>query len=265
MAIDYIIDLDCLPKQQLTTEGIVERLKGLERAQEIIRLFRRNGDDRPPSQMGFEFTRSTPNGEEETRVIVVQDLLDTAAELDPVAHHCKGCPANRTGGRFGCVGFIQYPVSSEAEKWVLDRLPVPDDTLVWMLLRQGVQEFKYDGSTIKPLREVTDAYFESSTPQSRRLGEFSIDSNQIFEMMFAVGNINPNHAALLLLFSHAIRRDLEADEIMAITPAPPDAETQYPLLIAPHDNDDTTIAEIKEFLRALYIAWRLRVRVLIDS
>ena len=43
--------------------------------------------------MGFEFTRSTPEGVEENRVIVVQDLLDAAEELRPLEHHCLGCPA----------------------------------------------------------------------------------------------------------------------------------------------------------------------------
>jgi hypothetical protein len=265
MAIDYVIDYDCIPKAHLTTEGIVERLKGLERAQEIIRLFRRNGDERPPGEMGFEFTRSTPTGEEEKRVIVVQDLLDEAAALDAHAHHCVGCPANRTGARFGCVGFVQYPISAEAERWALDRMPVPDDTLVWMLLKQGVREFSYDGESIKPLREVTDAYFASSEAQSRKLGEFSVDANQLFEMMFAVGNINPNHAAMLLLFLGAIRRDLEADEIMAIAPAPEDAEARYPFVLTPREGDDPTVAEIKEFLAALHLAWRLKARVLVDA
>jgi hypothetical protein len=265
MAIDFVIDLDCPAKQQLTTEGIVERLKGLERAQEIIGLFRRNGDNRPPSEMGFEFSRSTPEGEDERRVIVVQELLDAGEALNTVAHHCQGCPANRTGGRFGCVGFVQYPLSGEGEQWMLDRLPVPDDTLVWLLLRQGVKEFKYDGSTIQPLREVTDAYFVLDKPQTRRLGEFSMDANQVFEMMFAVGAVLPNHAATLLLFLHAIRRDLEADEIMNIGTATADTEARYPFRITPHDDDDQTIAELKDFLHALHIAWRLRVRLLVDA
>ena len=50
MAIDFIIDLDCIPKRSLTTQGILDRLKGQERARAIIRLFRDNGDDRPPSE-----------------------------------------------------------------------------------------------------------------------------------------------------------------------------------------------------------------------
>jgi hypothetical protein len=265
MAIDYVIDLDCIPKQTFTTEGILERLKGEDRAHTIIALFREHGDDRPPTEMGFEFTRNTPEGEEERRVIVVQDLLDAAEELQNVSYHCIGCPANRTGKPFGCTGFIQYRITAEAEQWLLDRLPVPDEPLSWLLLRQGVEEFKYDGSSVQPLREASDVYFEDSQPAVRRLGEFSVDANQVFEMMFAVGHVNPNHAALLLLFLHAIDRDLEADDIMHIAPAPDDAEERHPFILQPEPDDDQTIIELKEFLRALHMAWRLHVRVLVDA
>lgn len=265
MAIDYVIDYDCIPKQTLTTDGILERLKGEERARKIIQLFRNNGDDRPPSRMGFEFTRSTPDGNEETKVIVVQELLDAAAELRPLEHHCEGCPANRTGRPFGCAGFIQYPISVQAEAWLLDRMPVPDDALVWLLLKQGIEEFQYDGSSVLPLRQEQGIYFEVAQVQQRRLGEFDITANQVFEMMFSVGHINPNHAALILLFTHAISRDLEANDIMKITPAPADAATQFPFLLRPEDSDDTSILEFKEFLRALYIGWTLNKRVLVDA
>jgi hypothetical protein len=84
-------------------------------------------------------------------------------------------------------------------------------------------------------------------------------------MLFAVGNINPNHAALLLLFLNAIRRDIEANEIMSLTPAPNDVDTRYPFAIQPEKEDDRTISEIKEFLRSLYIAWKLNVKLLIDA
>jgi hypothetical protein len=148
---------------------------------------------------------------------------------------------------------------------MLERLPVPDEALIWLLLRQGVEEFKYDGETVKPLREASDAYFEDSHPLVRKLGEFDIDANQLFEMMFAVGHVSPNHAALLLLFLHVIDRDLEAHDIMAITPAPNDAETRFPYLLRPESDDDQTIVDVKEFLRALHIGWRLGVRVLVDA
>src|SRR5262249_17721413 len=111
MAIDYIIDYACVPKETLTTNGIVERIKARERANAVIKLFREKGDQRPPSQMGFEFPRTNLNGEKETRVIVVQEMLDQAAELAPLAHYCEGCPANVHNRPFGCIGQIEYPIS----------------------------------------------------------------------------------------------------------------------------------------------------------
>lgn len=265
MAIDYIIDYDCEPKREMTTGGIVERLKGEERAHKIIELFRANGDQRPPSEMGFEFTRSTPEGVEENRVVVVQTLLDQAEELRPYEHFCEGCPANRAGRRFGCIGHINYPISGNGEAWLLDRMPVPDDTLVWLLLKQGVEEFKYDGASIEPLRAASDAYFEDSLPATRNLGEFSIDANQVFEMMFAVGAVNPNHAAILLLFSGAIPRDVEAESIMLLTPAPADVDTRFPFELQIEREDDETVQGFKGFLHALYLGWKLHVPVLVDA
>lgn len=264
MAIDYSIGYDCVPRQTFGTEGILERMKGEERARMVIEMFRRNGDERPPGEMGFEFSRSTPDGGEETRVVIVQEMLDRAAQLRDYAHHCENCPANRTRMPFGCNGFIQYPISAAAETWLLDRLPVPDDTIIWMLLRQGVREFGYDGTTVNPLRAASDAYFEARQPANRRLGEMTIDANQVFEMMFGVGNIQPNHAALLLLFAHAIPRTIEADAIMNIAPAPPDVASKHPFLLQEDANDDRTIAELKAFFRALYMAWSLHVPVVLD-
>ncbi|MBC8100114.1 MAG: hypothetical protein H7Y11_11775 [Armatimonadetes bacterium] len=266
MAIDYIIDYPCVPKRAFTTDGIIERLKGEDRAAAIIALFRENGDDRPPSEMGFEFSRSAPNGEEQVRVIVVQDLLDAAAELHTADGHCEGCPANRTGKPFGCMGFVQYPVSEQGELWLLNQLPMTTEPLVWLLLKQGLSEFDYDGASVRPLRAADGGvYFRTPLAPLRQLGEVRIDADQLFEMLFAVGHINPNHAALLLLFLGGIDRDLEADDIMHITPVPPDADTRHPFTIRAADDDDTTTLEIKGFVQALYLAWRLNVRLLVDS
>ena len=54
MGIDYIVDLDCAPKRALTVEGLMGRLKGRDRAEKIIQLYRDQGDMRPPQQMAFE-------------------------------------------------------------------------------------------------------------------------------------------------------------------------------------------------------------------
>lgn len=266
MAIDYVIDYDCVPKQTLGTTGILERLKSRDRADTIVRMFRENGDDRPPSEMGFEFTRSTPEGEEETELIVVQDIIDLAEQLNPLAHHCVGCPANRTGQPFGCTGFVQYPISGKAEAWLLNQLPSINEPLVWLLLKQGVENFKYDGQQVAALRQQDDTYFEDKQAAYRFLGEFNLNANQMFEMIFMVGDIIPNHGAILLLFYNAIERsELQANEIMALAPATEEKIRKHPFLHQVMQGDDRTIAELKEFFNAVYIAWALNVRLIVDA
>jgi hypothetical protein len=264
MAIDYVIDYLCVPKQTLTTEGIVERLKGKDRAEAMIAMYRRAGDQRPPNEIGFEFTRRTSDGREETMIVEVQHLLDEAADLPPLAHHCQQCPANRSRHPFGCIGQIQYPLSQAGEEWLLGQFPDIHEPLVWLLLKQGIENFQYDGATVKALRDG-ETYFEARTPPMRHMGDFLLTANQVFEMLFVVGDIIPNHASVLLLFLKGLNRDLEAHVIMQLTPAPNDAAVKYPFQHDIKPNDDPTIAELKEFLHALYIAWRLNVNLQVDA
>jgi hypothetical protein len=266
MAIDYVVDFGCVPKATLGTGGILERIKARERARQVIRLFRENDDQRPPSEMGFEFTRTAADGTEETRVIVVQDLLDEANALEPLAHHCQGCPANVVGAAFGCMNFIQYPISLAAERWLLDRLPGIDEPLSYLLLKQGVNELGYDGAIVAPLRGNANIFEEARLP-GRDMVEFVLNANQVFQMVFLTGHIQPSHAGMLLLLFGAIRRDLEAHQIVLImnrSLPPEQIERDFPFLFAPHADDDRTISELKQFFAALYRAYVLGVAVLLD-
>lgn len=266
MAIDHVVDLGCVPKSTLGTGGILERLKAGERARQVIRLFRENGDQRPPTEMGFEFTRTAADGTEETRVIVVQELLDDAAALDPLAQHCVGCPANVSRASFGCMNFIQYPISLAAERWLLDRLPGIDEPLMWMLLKQGINELGYDGALVAPLRSNPNIFEEARLP-GRDMIEFVLNSNQVFQMLFLTGHVQPPHGGMLLLLFGAIRRDLEAHQIVLImnrTLPPDQIERDFPFLLPPSDADDEGIRQLKSFFLALYRAYVLGVSVLLD-
>jgi hypothetical protein len=266
VAIDYAIEFPCVPRFTFGTHGIIDRLKARDRARTIIRLFRENGDERPPSEMGFEFTRSLPNGEEETRVIVVQEILDEAAQLDPLAQHCKGCPANNLGVPFGCTGFIQYPVSAAAERWLLDALPGIETPLVWLLLREGVQQMGYDGNQVKPLR-ANPTYFEEQRLMGRDMVEFTFSADQVFEMLFLLGDIKPPHAGMMLLFFNAIPREVEANQIASImnnTLNGDEKMREFPFQMTIHKDDDKTVAELKDFFRSLYLAWTLNAPVTLD-
>ena len=273
MAIDYMIELECEPKGRLSSTGILDRLKERQRAEEVIQWFRASGDQRPPSEMGFEFTPGVPDDHDTRQLIVVQDLLDHAQDLDAYQRHCSGCSANRTGSPYGCIGFIHYPITAHCETWLLDRLPVPDEPLVWLLLRQGVRRFGYDGASVKALRDQDHSrgiderrYFELPVAPQRRLGELPIDGDQVFEMIFGVGNrIIPNHAGVLLLFFGAIGRDLEAAEIQDISSFDPTIRECLPFQMEEKDHDDKGVREMIAFFQAMYWAWKLNVNLYVDA
>ncbi len=266
MAIDTIIDYDCIPKQTLGTEEILERLKFRDRAHIVIDQYRRAGDQRPPTDMGFEFTRSHPDGTSETQTIIVQNALDNADDLDKLAHHCVGCPANASGAPFGCMNFIQYPISAEAERWLLDQLPPTDQPLLWLLLKQSVQEMGYDGETVRPLR-ANPAYFEESRVAGRDMIEFVFNANQVFEMLFLLGHVSPTHAAILCLFFNAVPRQIEANVIVQVMNrllTRDQIEKHFPFSLKTTDDDDRTSADLKRYLLSLWLGWKLNVDILLD-
>lgn len=266
MGVDYIINYDCSPKQALTLEGLMGRIKGRDRAYTILKLYRDNGDDRPPSQMGFEMVRRRADGTEETEIIVVQDLLDAAEELLPWESYCAGCPANRSGLPFGCIGAINYPVSARGERWLLEQLPNNGFPLPYILLQKAVRELGYSGETGEALRSQEGVFLESAEALERDYSGFVVTGDQVFEMLFLSGPILPAHGSILLLFFNALPRDLNADMIMQLASPPSQAwiDEYIPFRHRLERADDETISSLKEFFRALYIAYRLGVAVLLD-
>jgi hypothetical protein len=140
MGIDYVIDYDCEPKQALTLEGLLGRLKGRDRAQAIIQFYRDQGDERSPAKIGFEMIHRSADGSEEVDLVIAQDLLDMVEELTPWESHCAHCPANRAGTPFGCIGHINYSIALDAELWLLGQLPDNTHPLPHMLLQKAVHE-----------------------------------------------------------------------------------------------------------------------------
>jgi hypothetical protein len=267
MAIDHVIDLDCVPKRALSSSGLLGRIKARNRAEAVIQLYRDHNDHRPPSEMGFELVRRTSDGQEETQTIVIQDLLDNAAELAPLAQHCVGCPANRTGESFGCFGFIGYPVSRAAELWLLKQLPGPEEPLIFLLLRQTVTEYVFRNENVAQMRGTPGIIFESSERFARRFEDVQITTDQVFEMLFLNHVIEPAHAALLLLFFGAIPRDMDAETLMKLTQPDSSAtvERNTPFLLQPEDSDDESITALKAFFMALHLTYRLNVSLSLDA
>ena len=256
--IDYCIAQDCAAKDALSVTGILDRLKGRQRAQLLLDTYRQAGDPRPATEIGFELTQRAATGEAETRVVVVQDLLNEARALDSFAAACARCPAQVVGPAFGCYGHIPFPFARAAEEWWLAQLPLPEEPLVWLLLKQLLREFHYDGSTARALRTPEGVYFEAESAPRRQLGTVRIDGDQLFEMSFLLGPIQPPHAGVLLLFSGAIDRQQEADTLLQLTSAAPTIDrSQFPFILTENEEQPPAIHALIAFLRALHRAWQL--------
>src|SRR5690349_18050669 len=123
MSIDTIIDYPCEPKAILTTTGLLERLKNKQRAEAVIKVYRRQGDFRPLNEMGFAYTRRAADGSSDEVTVVVEDALNDAKALDDVAEYCQNCPVNHTQYPFGCIMTLNFPIAEDAEIWLLKQLP----------------------------------------------------------------------------------------------------------------------------------------------
>lgn len=266
MAIDYIIDLECEPKSRLTTSGILERLKNRARANEVIRVYRDSGDDRPEEQIGFEVTRRAADGTEHTNLVVATDMLEEAAVLDQYASYCQGCPANRTGAPYGCIGTINYPVSEQAEVWLLEQLPDVTTPGLFLMMMRSIDEMGYSGEDARRLREQPGIFFECPDTLGREYATGAITADVLFEMTFQVGAIQVPHAAMLLLFYGAIPREgLDPERLMMLIRGQVAGfSDEFPFLLRFEDGDDMTVRDLKRFLLALYMAYSMNVRLLLD-
>ena len=266
MGVDYTIQQDCMPKAVLGLPGLMGRLKGRDRAEAIIQLYRAQGDMRPVEEMGFEMVRRAADGTEEMEVVHIQHLLDAAAELVSWSEHCHDCPANRLAESFGCVGAVNYPLSLAGEQWLLARLPGDEQPLVFLLLQKALLEMGYDGQSAAALRTQSGVFFESETAPQRDVNGTLINANQVFEMLFLSGPIQPAHGSMLLQFFGGIPQNLDADVIMQLATPPSsewlDARVPFQLQSAP--SDDVTIQALKAFFESIYVAFRLGVPLLLD-
>ncbi|HLA43865.1 MAG TPA: hypothetical protein VJZ27_10535, partial [Aggregatilineales bacterium] len=222
MGVDYMIGYGCVPKEVFTSEGILERVKGGERAKRVQDFYAEHGERRRPEDMGFEMTYRTASGEEQTEILNLEDLIKKRAELEPYEHHCTGCPANRIGKPFGCIGSINYPISERAEYWMLSQLPNENEPLPYLLLMQGRDMGNTGESATELRRNNPGVFFESSASLVRRYPEMEVTGEQLFELLFLLGPIQPKRAVMILIFMHTIERNMEAGELMHMTTTPLD-------------------------------------------
>lgn len=248
MGIDYVVDLDCAAKQQLTSEGLVQLVKARSRAETILAMARKEGDQRPASQITFTVAINRLGTLEHTDVSV-QQLLDQASALDRHRAGCASCPANRgNSGGFGCYASISYPLEEDTEKFLLSRLPDKLEGPDGYMFTSAMRDFAWDGSGARKMRGQGDTFFRLREPPTRQWPGLAITGDQLFHMMFHVGKLGSTHAMMLCLFFGLLSLgDEEPERAHTVAPESPNAQ------------------QMIEFLNTLAFAASQQLDVLIDG
>ena len=262
MAIDYVLAMSCEPQRQLGIERLVNLHRARILARSTLAHMREDGEQRAPAEIEVQLTMRKPGGDS-ARGVTLQDLLDESSPLDEVSSHCATCPAGLTR-EFACHRRIRYPIPEHAEAWLMGRLPSALGCTAGALLVRGLGEFAWDGAPAARLRATGTTFFESRAPYGVRWqvddGVLEISSDQLFQMMFMVGNLSPTHCLMLALFCGVIPHDTSLHDLKD------DAGRSRALAatrLAPEADGD--IEQLAAFLRTLVVAARLDASIVIDG
>jgi hypothetical protein len=200
-----MVSLDCQVKER-HGDGLVRMIKSRAALEMMIDAMRASGDERSLDEIEITRVVTRPDGATEVKVTAAELRGDTVA-LDVERKYCAGCAANRESAGFGCFGSINYPISEAAEHWLLDRLPADLESPEMELLRRAIHDFEYSGAPSRRMRDTGDTFFEARTAPRRSWGKrliggakFAISSDQLFHMMWHVGEIEPTHARMVCVF-----------------------------------------------------------------
>ena len=262
MAIDYLLGVRCEPQVRIGVERLVQMNRTRILARSALAHMREDGDHRAPKEIEVQLTMRTTVGDS-AKGVTLQDLLDESDPLDVVAEHCGSCPAELPR-EFACHRRIRYPIPERVEQWLMARLPEHLGCTAGALLVRGLGEFGWDGSPTAKLRAAGDTYFESRVAHGVRWespdGSIEISSDQLFQMMFLVGHLAPTHCLMLALFCGVIPHDTSLHDLK-------DPEGRARALARSYlpPEPDPDIEQLAAFLRALAVAARLEVPILVDG
>jgi len=280
MAIDYVLAMGCEPQRTLGIERLVELHRTRILARSALAHMREDGDQRGASEIEVQLTVRKPDGDS-ARGVTLKDLLDESSPLDAVSEHCAHCPAELPR-EFACHRRIRYPIPEHVEAWLMARLPTALGCTAGALLVRGLGEFGWDGEVTAKLRASGTTYFESRAPYGvrwdgdgaptddrgtpvgsaaeGRRGSIEISSDQLFQMMFMVGNLAPTHCLMLALFCGVIPHDISLHELKD-----KDGRTKALSGATLPVEVDPDIEQVAAFLRMTAIAAQHDVGILIDG
>ncbi|MCA9665541.1 MAG: hypothetical protein KC503_08130 [Myxococcales bacterium] len=282
MGADLMLCLGCDPKEALAERegesGDIALLQLAKRRAQAQGIIAAHGEE----ALDAEVTQIVAgrDGPEE-RQTSIREMLSSTDVLDKYAPHCEHCPASIFDERFGCWGYIPYPISESAERWMMSRVQ-PPDTLGGFLMLAAIDDFGYDGGSLRAWRErglfelpeaptVSLATRELESPVVSEM--ITVSADQIFQALFCIGEpLDPVHCLGVLLWLGALHiggsvpDDIDPALLRALNDAKPGGARQ---LAAGFDvgapSDDAGVLSMQRLLLALYTSWVIDAPLWIDA
>ncbi len=268
MGIEYVIEQACPVRDALGGPRMVQLVKWRNQARAAVALQERKGEPKPPAEIKIRSVLHTPEGKT-VRETDAQSLLDESEPLRPLETHCPPCCVNVAQAPFGCFGSIAYPIRRASEEALLSLLPRTLDCTAGQFLRSALADFHMDGARAATLRGHGGRFFESAESARRDWSgwwtKYSVDFNQMFELIFTGGKIEPAHGFVLCLILGVIDQRLDAREIVGLMH---DADRKREMLLGasmPRTGEGEGVAQFATFLEAVRRAAAHEVTVWIDA
>jgi hypothetical protein len=263
MAIDYVIGVQCEAKRVIGVEQLVVLNRSRIIARVALEHARADGDQRPESQIPLQLATGAAGGPSFNST-TIGELKSASSALDAHGEECKTCPAAPRRLPFECHQRISYPISEDAEEWLMSRMPKDVTSAASSLLLRGVEEFKWTGGPVAKLRSKTGEYLESRVPYGVRWTvndkPVEVSSDQILQLMFYVGHLAPTHCLMIALFCGAVDHSASFHDLKDPVGR---AKLLQHATVAPESIQ--SIEQIAQFIRTVATAARLEVPVFIDG
>jgi Fe-S cluster biogenesis protein NfuA len=259
MAVDYVVDFDCPVKGELG--GMQDFLQVLKDAGRAGTILEHAAESTEPitDDTEFTFARQTPSGGRIQEKLTLREIRKRGDRLSRYDGQCKGCEANVLQVTGGCSGCINYPISAEAEEWLLSRLPTElTDSIRGGLFKAFLKDFGRQGRRVDKDR-AGGLLYELRRPPERKwgsglFGTTRCTSSMILGNVCYLGSVQPLHGLFMCYFLGAVDK------------VPLSESMDSPTWVLNMDRlpENASIRQIAWLLRALYSGFVLDVPVYVE-
>lgn len=298
MALEFFPHIGCPIQSGREPSSFMQKAKlrsAIEMVEKDREQFSGKGTDLEQAQVTLPFAIDV-KGAEPTADVTVAQIRSAWNEVEQAAaKHCANCPVNIYEELLGCYGAINYPISAEAEAWLMQQFNPPEGEAGYVahhISETGVTgenldagrpapgEDPWGGGTGPPKLFVSEAAVKKKlTPDG---AEFT--SSQLFEyIIFCQPIVIPITLFGLCVDFGAVRiKEREyaningllaiegiAGEDAVIEKAGENwkakATEEVPFVLEPGPDDDPGIGQLKGFFYACWLAFRTGTQLAIDG